>query len=232
MNSDARFPDVMLLAAGRGTRLMPLTAERPKPLTPVAGQALIDRVIAAVRFEGAQRFVVNAHHLADQVVAHFAGHPDFVVLREDTLLGTGGGLRNALDRLSGDPILVMNTDAFWVAGSDAPLKRLRERHEASGADATLLCVSPMRAHGFGRSHDFCLDPMGRITPDYGLPVIYTGVALVRRDKIAAMAPGTSSINRIFEPAQEAETLFGVVLNADWYHVGDAAGLAEAEAALG
>jgi MurNAc alpha-1-phosphate uridylyltransferase len=231
MEDAARFPDVMLLAAGLGTRLMPLTAERPKPLTAVGGTALIDRVVAVARFEGATRFAVNAHHLADQMVAHFSGHPDFSVLREPELLGTGGGLRNALSTLTGDPLLVMNTDAFWPVGRDRPLARLLARHAETGAEATLLCAHPARAHGFGRSHDFCLDPGGRITNDFGLPVIYAGVALVGRGLFADEDAGAFSINRLFERAEARETLFGVLLDAPWYHVGDAEGLAAAEAAL-
>ncbi len=231
MEDAARFPDVMLLAAGLGTRLLPLTSGRPKPLTEVGGTTLIDRVIAAARFEGARRFAVNAHHLADQMVAHFSGHPDFSVQREPELLGTGGGLRNGLSVLETDPVLVMNTDSFWPVGRDKPLARLVAKRAETGAGAVLLCAHPARAHGFSRSHDFCLDPGGRITDDFGLPVIYAGVALVARDLFADEDNGAFSINRLFERAREREALSGVLLDAPWFHVGDAAGLAEAEAAL-
>lgn len=229
MSQAARFPDVMLLAAGLGTRLRPVTETVPKPLVPVAGIPLIERIMHNARAEGAKRFVANAHYRADQLLAHFGGL--LKVNREDELLGTGGGVKAALPMLHSDPFFVMNTDAFWPAGSDAPLARMLSRYEEAD-DIVLLCVQPHRATGFGRSHDFCLDPMGRITLDYGAPVIYAGVALMGRDLFADTPDGAFSLNRLFEAALERESLKGVVLDAPWYHVGDPAALADAERALG
>lgn len=228
MSQAARFPDVMLLAAGLGTRLRPVTETVPKPLVPVAGIPLIERIMHNARAEGAKRFVANAHYRADQLLAHFGGL--LKVNREDELLGTGGGVKAALPMLHSDPFFVMNTDAFWPAGSDAPLARMLSRYEEAD-DIVLLCVQPHRATGFGRSHDFCLDPMGRITLDYGAPVIYAGVALMGRDLFADTPDGAFSLNRLFEAALERENLKGVVLDAPWYHVGDPAALADAERAL-
>jgi Nucleoside-diphosphate-sugar pyrophosphorylase involved in lipopolysaccharide biosynthesis/translation initiation factor 2B, gamma/epsilon subunits (eIF-2Bgamma/eIF-2Bepsilon) len=218
----------MLLAAGLGTRLRPVTETVPKPLVPVAGIPLIERIMHNARAEGAKRFVANAHYRADQLLAHFGGL--LKVNREDELLGTGGGVKAALPMLHSDPFFVMNTDAFWPAGSDAPLARMLARYEEAD-DIVLLCVQPHRATGFGRSHDFCLDPMGRITLDYGAPVIYAGVALMGRDLFADTPDGAFSLNRLFEAALERESLKGVVLDAPWYHVGDPAALADAERAL-
>lgn len=229
MDKPDRFPDVMLLAAGLGTRLRPLTDTLPKPLVPVAGVPLIERVMANARAEGARRFVANAHYRADQVLAHFGGL--LKVSREETLLGTGGGVRQALPMLHSDPFFVMNTDAFWAAGSDAPLERMRARY-STPADVVLLCVHPSRATGFARSHDFCLDPMGRVTRDYGAPVIYGGVALLGAALFADAPDGAFSLTDLFDAALERETLHGVVLDAPWYHVGDPAALAEAERRLG
>ncbi|WP_297111577.1 nucleotidyltransferase family protein [uncultured Devosia sp.] len=228
MNAAARFPDVMLLAAGLGTRLRPITETLPKPLVPVAGVPLIERIMANARAEGASRFVANAHYRADQLLAHFGGL--LKVNREEVLLDTGGGVKAALPMLHSDPFLVMNTDAFWPLGSDAPLARMQQRYRED-ADIVLLCVQPGRASGFTRSHDFCLDPMGRITLDYGAPVIYGGVALMGRALFAETPDGPFSLNLLFERALERETLKGVVLDAPWFHVGDAAGLAAAERAL-
>lgn len=229
MQSSARFPDVMLLAAGLGTRLRPVTETLPKPLVPVAGVPLIERIMANARAEGATRFVANAHYRADQLLAHFGGL--LKVNREAELLGTGGGVKAALPMLHSDPFFVMNTDAFWPAGSDAPLQRMQARH-AETDDIVLLCVQPHRASGFGRSHDFCLDPMGRITLDYGAPVIYAGVALMGRSLFDDTPDGAFSLNRLFEAALERESLKGVVLDAPWFHVGDPEALAAAERALG
>lgn len=229
MQSNARFPDVMLLAAGLGTRLRPVTETLPKPLVPVAGVPLIERIMANARAEGATRFVANAHYRADRLLAHFGGL--LKVNREAELLGTGGGVKAALPMLHSDPFFVMNTDAFWPAGSDAPLQRMQARH-AETDDIVLLCVQPHRASGFGRSHDFCLDPMGRITLDYGAPVIYAGVALMGRSLFDETPDGAFSLNRLFEAALERESLKGVVLDAPWFHVGDPEALAAAERALG
>lgn len=228
MEKPARFPDVMLLAAGLGTRLRPITEAIPKPLVPVAGLPLIERIINNARAEGATRFVANAHYRADQLLAHFGGL--LKVNREAELLGTGGGVKAALPMLHSDPFFVMNTDAFWPAGSDAPLARMLARH-AEAEDIVLLCVQPHRATGFGRSHDFCLDPKGQITLDYGAPVIYAGVALMSKGLFADAPDGAFSLNRLFEAALERESLTGVVLDAPWFHVGDPEALKAAEQAL-
>jgi MurNAc alpha-1-phosphate uridylyltransferase len=211
--SDARFPDVMLLAAGLGTRLRPITETLPKPLVPVAGMPLIERIMGNARAEGAKRFVANAHYRADQILAHF-----------------GGLLKRALPMLHSDPILVMNTDAFWPAGSDTPIARMLARYGGAD-DIVLLCVHPRNATGFGRSHDFCLSPQGEVTRDYGAPVIYAGVALLGKKLFDGTPDGAFSLTQLFEAALEQETLHGVVLDAPWFHVGDPAALAEAERRL-
>lgn len=229
MDISDRFPDVMLLAAGLGTRLRPLTDTLPKPLIPVAGQPLIERVMGNARDEGAKRFVANAHYRADQVLAHFGGL--LKVSREDELLGTGGGVKRALPMLHSDPFFVMNTDAFWPQGSDKPLERMRKRH-AGPEDVVILCVQPHRATGFRRSHDFCLAPNGLVTRDYGAPIIFGGVTLLGRSLFADMPDGAFSLYAVMEAALERETLKGVVLDAPWFHVGDPASLSETERLLG
>ena len=228
MVETARFPDVMLLAAGLGTRLRPLTEAMPKPLVPVAGVPLIERIMDNARAEGAKRFTANAHYRADQLLAHFGGL--LKVSREDELLGTGGGVKRALPMLHSDPFFIMNTDAFWPAGSDAPLGRMMARYR-DDAEIVLLCVHPRDATGFDRSHDFCLSPQGTVTRDYGAPVIYGGVALVTKALFAGTPDGAWSLTEIFEKALERETLFGVALDAPWFHVGDPKALAEAERRL-
>jgi MurNAc alpha-1-phosphate uridylyltransferase len=229
MTAPDRFPDVMLLAAGLGTRLRPITETLPKPLVPVAGMPLIERIMANAKAEGAQRFVANAHYRADQILAHFGGL--LKVSREDDLLGTGGGVKRALPMLHSDPILVMNTDAFWPAGSDAPIGRMLTRYRGGEAEMVLLCVHPRDATGFGRSHDFCLSPQGLVTRDYGAPVIYGGVALMGKGLFEGTPDGPFSLNALFENCLERETLFGVALDAPWFHVGDPVALAEAERRL-
>ncbi|WP_157959879.1 nucleotidyltransferase family protein [Devosia submarina] len=228
MSENQRFPDVMLLAAGLGTRLRPLTETLPKPLVPVAGVPLIERIMDAAKIEGAKRFMANAHYRADQVLAHFGGL--LKVSREEQLLGTGGGVKRALPMLHSDPFFVMNTDAFWPAGSDTPLQRMLGRYH-DGVEMVLLCVHPRNATGFARSHDFCLSPQGLVTRDYGAPVIYGGVALVGKKLFDGTPDGPFSLNDLFERCIDRETIAGVALDARWFHVGDPQALAEAERQL-
>lgn len=238
MSAPLRFPpDVMLLAAGLGRRMLPLTQTRPKPLIEVAGRALIDRVIDGAWAEGLLRFVVNTHHHADQLQAHLR---QFERLRpgisiafspEPELLETGGGLKAALPLLATDPIMVINTDTFFVPGTDTPYARMVESFAANQADIVLLCVHPRRAVGFRRSHDFCLSPRGEITNDTGAPVIYAGATLIARRLIEAAPDGKFSLTRLFDQALADEKLYGVALDAPWLHVGDPQALVEAEAAL-
>lgn len=237
--AETRFrPDVMLLAAGLGTRMRPITDDLPKPLVPVAGKPLIDWVVDEAVAQGHTRIVVNAHHLAPQIVAHVdalaAAHPgvSFSVSPEpDEALGTGGGVKAALPLLETDPILVMNTDAFWLPATDTPFDRMADKFSNTGAEIVLLCVHPRDATGFRRSHDFCLDPPGRITKDRGAPVIYAGVALLAKQAFAGAPDGAFSMNTMFEAAAARGTLFGVALHAPWLHVGDVEAIAEAEAVL-
>lgn len=235
-------PDAILLAAGLGTRMQPLTQTTPKPLISVAGTPLLQRVVDNCQREGVSNFVVNAHYHADQIEdavhtlkATYAEASFGLSREDDALLNSGGGAKKALRLTQSDPVLVANTDAFW-RGDDDPLSRMGKRFEAMAeahSDAiVLLCAHPAKALGFRRSHDFCLNPLGHITLDSGAPVIYAGVALMSRKSFARTPDDAFSINVIFERALENNALFGVLLDADWYHVGDPEALAEAEAHLG
>jgi len=234
MSAD-RFPDVMVLAAGLGKRMRPLSETTPKPLIEGAGQPLIDRVVAAAHAEGATNFVVNAHHHADQIRAHvleletsIAGTRFQLSLEEGAPLDTGGGIKRALPQLGTDPFLVMNADSFWPLGRDRPLERLIERFDAERTDMVLLCVHPRDAVGFRRSHDFCLDLRGRITKDMGAPVIYAGVALVIREVFVGVKDNVFSFYDLIERSLDDGRLAGVALDAPWFHVGDVQSIAQAE----
>jgi len=156
----------------------------------------------------------------------------FRLSREDEVaLGTGGGVKAALRLLETDPVLVMNTDAFWLPVADAPFQRMTSQMAETEADIVLLCVHPRDATGFRRSHDFCLDPAGRITKDKGAPVIYAGVALMKRSVFSGSPEGAFSMTALFEAAGQRDRLYGVALAAPWLHVGDVAAIAEAEAVI-
>lgn len=221
------MPDVMLLAAGLGTRMRPLTFEMPKALIEVAGKPLIDHVIDAALAEGCTRFVVNAHHKADQIAAHVEklerGLPDIafaVSYEKERLLDTGGGLRKALPLLGTDPVLAMHTDSFWLAGHDRPISRMVEAFSRGNAYVVLLCVLPDHAKGYLKGADFLLSGDGTISKTTGRPVVFAGAALIARD-LAAKGPDVPfPLQRHFEAAREAGRLRGVAIATDWYHVGD------------
>ncbi len=230
-------PDAVLLAAGRGERMRPLTETIPKPLIPVGGMPLIDRVVANCRAEGVRRFAVNAHYLAEQITDHVSrlaarfADTGFAISDERAeLLDTGGGARRAMTFIQSDPFFLMNTDSFWVPGEDTPLKRLYEAFDET-TEIGVLCVHPARATGFARSHDFCLAPDGMVTNDRGLPVIYSGTALVARSVFAGTPGRAFSFLDLMHAARERGTLRGVLLNAPWLHVGDPAAREAAERVL-
>lgn len=233
------MPDILLLAAGLGTRMRPITFEKPKALVEVAGKPLIDHVIDAALAEGCTRFAVNAHHKAEQIERHIealaGAMPEFqfsVSREKDRLLDTGGGLRNALALLGSDPVFSLNTDSFWLAGADRPLTRMYDRFEAGDADIVLLCVPPENATGFTKGADFMLGPGGALTANIGRPVVYAGAALIKRG-MAQQGPAVPfSLYRHFAAARDAGRLKGVVIETQWYHVGDPAAIARTEQAIG
>lgn len=233
-----RFPEpVVLLAAGLGTRMAPITHKRPKPLIEVAGAPLIDRVVENFWSEGATNFAVNAHHHLSQIETHvtvlptkFPGTVFCLSPEPDELLNTGGGAKQALERVKGDPVFVANTDAFWQSGADRPLARMRALFQSLGG-VVLLCAHPARATGFRRSHDFCLAPDASITNDRGVPVIYAGIALLERSIFEGTPDTPFSFADLLFAAQDANRLTGVLLDAPWLHVGDPQAIAEAEGQL-
>jgi MurNAc alpha-1-phosphate uridylyltransferase len=237
--SPIAMPDVMLLAAGLGTRMRPITFERPKALIEVAGKPLIDHAIDAALAEGCTRFVVNAHHKAEMIAAHFARLDsalpdlDFAVSHEkDRLLDTGGGLRKALPLMSSDPVLALNTDTFWLPGSDTPIARMLACFGANEADIVLLCVAPDKASGFRKGADYLMDGDGRLSSAHGRPMVYAGAALSSR-ALAATGPDVPfSLYRHFETAREAGRLWGVEIAAPWFHVGDRQALERTEQDIG
>lgn len=232
-------PDVMIMAAGLGTRMRPLTFERPKALIEVAGKPLIDYGIDAALSEGCTRFVVNAHHKAEQLRAHIArlagSMPDigFEISDESKrLLDTGGGLRQALPLLTTDPLLVLNCDSFWLPGGDTPISRLRSAYEKGGADIVLLCVDPQKAFGLHKGADFLLTADGEISRTVGRPVVYAGAALVSR-AVAANGPDVPfSLARSFLAARDAGRLRGLMIETAWFHVGDPGAIARTEQEIG
>lgn len=227
----------MVFAAGRGTRMLPITERLPKPLVEVAGKCLIDHMLDRLAAEGVETAVVNVHHLPDQIEAHLKGRKApriFISDERDRLLDQAGGIKKALPMLGGDPFLVVNTDAFWVEGPTSNLQRLARTWDADTMEALLLVASTTTSIGIDWAGDFQMDPDGRLTrraETAVAPFVYSGVGILKpapfhddpRD-IFGLAPF------LFEWARKRQ-LFGVRLEGLWLHVGTPAAIEEAETAI-
>ncbi len=214
---------VMLFAAGLGTRMAPLTDTRPKPLIPVAGRALIDHALGQIG--DAAPVVVNLHYRPDQIRAHLSCRPDIRFSAEtETILETGGGLKQALPLLGADPVFTLNTDAVWT-GPKA-LDQLAAAWDGARMDALLLLVPRERAVGHTGAGDFLMDAAGRLTRGPGL--VYSGAQLLRTGGLAAIPDPVFSLNRLWDRMLADGRLCGLIHPGGWCDVGrpDAIPLAE------
>jgi MurNAc alpha-1-phosphate uridylyltransferase len=225
----------MVLAAGLGTRMRPLTDTLPKPLIELGGRTLLDHAIDRLELVGVERVVVNVHYKAEMVVAHLAGraHPKIEISREAELLETGGGVLLAVPRLD-EMFFVVNSDVMWLDGVHPALARLAGVFDREVMDAALLFQRTTSAIGYEGLGDFLLDPLGvprRRGEREIAPYIFTGVQLLHRRAFAGMAPGRFSLNRIYTKAEETGRLHAIVHDGEWYHVGTPDGLAATRARL-
>ncbi len=224
----------MVLAAGFGTRMRPLTDHTPKALLPVAGRTLLDRAIDVCVAGGAGRVVVNVHYLADQVRAHLAGRaaPEIVISDEsDAILETGGGLRRALPLLGAAPFLAVNADAVWTGAAPAPA--LARAWDGARMDALLLLVRRENALAYARPGDFSLGADGRPARRDGpsAPYVYTGAQIVAPHAFDDAPEGAFSMNVVWDRLLARGRLFAVAHDGGWVDVGAPEGLAAADAAL-
>lgn len=232
----ARMPTrAMVLAAGLGLRMRPLTLKTPKPLVPVAGRTMLDRALDRLVDAGVELAVVNTHWLPDQVDAALATRKDMSIRisHEEILLETGGGVANALPLLGGDPFYVVNADIVWRDGTIPALERLARQWNAETMDVLLLVTGAVRATGYDGSGDFMMDPVGRLMrrPERVIaPFVFTGVQIVHPRLFEGAPSGPFSMNVLYDRAAEAGRLYGLAHDGEWYHVGtpDAIALAEAE----
>ncbi|WP_066827279.1 nucleotidyltransferase family protein [Sphingomonas mali] len=229
----------MVMAAGIGKRMRPLTATRPKPLIQVAGQTLLDHVFDRLRAAGIKRAVVNVHYLADALEAHLKNRVkgvDIVVSDErDQLMETGGGIVKARDLIGDKPFVVANADNLWVDGPADTIKLLASRWDDDLMDALLLVVPLARAHNHGGLGDFHLDANGRITgrrkPGRVAPFVYTGVQILSPRVIQDWPEGPFSTNLFWNRAIEAGRAYGFVHQGLWFDVGTPPAIAKTEALL-
>jgi N-acetyl-alpha-D-muramate 1-phosphate uridylyltransferase len=227
----------MVLAAGRGVRMRPLTDRLPKPLVTVAGKALIDYVLDRLAEAGVETAVVNVHHLADQIERHLAAWPvpRITISNErGQLLDTGGGVLKALPLLGGAPFFHLNADTIWIDGVKPNLVSLAEMFDPVRMDALLLLAATSTSVGYSGRGDFTMAPDGRLIrrPEREVaPFVYAGVAILNTALFSTAPPGAFSLNLLFDRAIEAGRLYGLRLEGVWMHVGTPEAIAAAEAAI-
>jgi MurNAc alpha-1-phosphate uridylyltransferase len=228
----------MVMAAGLGTRMQPLTATKPKPLVAVAGKALLDHVLDRLRAAGVKRVVINAHYLPDVLEAHLKEHVcDLEVLVSDEreqLLETGGGLVQAAPMIDCDPFIAVNSDNFWVDGPADTLKLLSSHWDDARMDALLLLVPLARAGNHRGLGDFHMDRDGRLRrreKSRVAPFVYTGIQLVSKRLLRDAPEGPFSTNLLWDRAIEEGRCFGVVHQGLWFDVGTPDAIGATESAL-
>lgn len=224
----------MVLAAGLGTRMRPLTDHTPKPLVRVAGRALLDHVLDRLREVDVATAVVNVHYLGGQIIRHVAdrAQPRIVISDErDSVLGTGGGVAKALPLLGAEPFFHLNADTLWIDGVQPNLRRLAEAFDPARMDVLLLMAPTASSIGYDGSGDYAMLPDGRLRrrkENHVVPFVYAGAAILSPAIFKNAPEGEFSLLRLFDAAAEQERLFGLRLEGVWMHVGtpDAVGAAE------
>jgi MurNAc alpha-1-phosphate uridylyltransferase len=227
----------MILAAGLGKRMRPITVTTPKPLVEVAGKALIDHALDRLDHAGVAMAVVNVHYLAELVRVHVARRmaPKVVVSDETAkLLDTGGGIARALPHLGGEPFYLLNSDSFWIEGARPNLDWLADAWRDDAMDALLLAAPTVRAVGYDGRGDFRMDPSGRLlrrAEREVAPFVYSGAAILHPRLFEGCRVEPFSLNLLFDRAIEAGRLYGVRMDGVWLHVGTPEAIGEAELSI-
>ena len=227
----------MVMAAGLGTRMRPLTDARPKPLVEVAGKPLIDYVLDKLADAGVATAVVNVHYFADQIEQHLAARkkPEIVISNERAkLLGTGGGVVNALPQLGGGPFFHVNSDTLWLDSVSPNLNRLAESFDPARMDALLLLAATTNSIGYSGRGDYAMasdSTLRRRKENEVVPFVFAGVAILSPALFAGAPSGDFSLTSLFDRAGEAGRLMGVRLEGLWMHVGTPDAVLAAEAAI-
>ena len=227
----------MVMAAGLGKRMRPLTATRPKPLVEVAGKPLLDHVLDRLRAAGVERAVVNVHYLPDALEAHLRGRKDLDIAISDEraqLLETGGGLVKAAPLIDCDPFFAVNSDNLWVDGPADTLRLLASQWDASRMDALLLLVPHARAGNHGGLGDFHMDPAGRLRRRGKAriaPFVFTGIQIMAKCLLEGAPEGPFSTNILWDRAIAQGRLYGAVHQGLWFDVGSPPAIRATEDAL-
>ena len=227
----------MVFAAGLGLRMRPITDTLPKPLVKIAGRALIDHCLDRLAENGVERAVVNVHWLADQIEAHLAKRRAPAVIISDErakLLDQGGALKRVLPLIRGAPILMCNTDAFWIEGPRSNIARLAEAFDPETMDILLLVAASAGAVGVDWPGDFTMARDGRLTPRearHVAPFVYTGVGIIKPSLFESETAAAFRLAPFFHAAAGKGRLYGLRLDGLWLHVGRPETIAEAETAI-
>ena len=227
----------MVLAAGLGARMRPLTDRTPKPLVAVAGRALIDHVLDRLADAGVERAVINVHYLADQLERHLAARkkPKITVSDErGLLLGTGGAVVKALPELGDAPFFHINSDTIWIDGVKPNLARLAEAFDAARMDAALLLAPTAGSIGYAGRGDFAFAADGRLrrrAEREVAPFVFAGAAILAPALFKDAPKGEFPLTNLFDRAAEQGRLFGLRLEGLWMHVGTPDAIALAENAI-
>jgi N-acetyl-alpha-D-muramate 1-phosphate uridylyltransferase len=227
----------MVLAAGLGLRMRPLTEHLPKPLVPVAGRPLLDHALDKLGDAGVTGAVVNVHYLPDQIIAHVASRtrPHVTISDErDQVLGTGGGVARALPLLGPEPFFHVNSDTLWIDGVKSNLMRLADTFDSSRMDILLLMAPTASSIGYGGRGDYSMLPDGGLRKrreHQVVPFVYAGAAILSPSIFAEAPRGEFSLTRMFDRAEEQERLFGLRLDGVWMHVGSPDAIVAAEEAF-
>jgi MurNAc alpha-1-phosphate uridylyltransferase len=231
----------MIMAAGLGTRMAPLTRERPKPLIQLAGKPLIDHAMDRLIKGGVNFFVVNVHYMADQLIAHLEkrrardNSVEIVISDEsDAILDTGGAIAKALPHFKGEPFFTHNSDSVWVEGMGSAIARMRTRWDPESMDCLMLLAPCATAIGYDGRGDFEMDAWGVLKRRDEMklaPFVWTGLQIIHPRLFDGAPKGRFSINKLWDKAIENKRLVGVRLDGVWIHVGTPQGLEEAETFL-
>ena len=219
MMAKTPFP-VMIFAAGFGRRMGALTKDKPKPLVPVKGRALIDYAVDIARESGAQTILVNLHYKHQMLADHLRDAPVETRLELPDILETGGGLKAALPQLGAGPVVTINSDAIWQG--ESPIAALSAHWQPERMEALLLCIERTRAHGHSGAGDFSLAENGCL--QRGGNLVYTGVQIIKTEGLMAIEQRAFSLNLLWAQMIERQGVYGAVYRGNWCDVGHPEGL--------
>ena len=227
----------MVLAAGLGKRMRPITDTLPKPLVAIGGKTMLDHALDRLTEAGVEEAVVNVHHLAEKIETHLAAREKPAITISDEraeLLETGGGVKKALPLLGSEPFFHVNSDSLWSESGGSAMAAMRQAWRPDGMDLLLLLAKRETSIGFDGAGDFFRDDEGRLTrrgTAPSAPYVYAGVAILKPELFADTPDGAFSLNLLFDRAIARGRLFGLVLSGQWLHVGTPEAIAPAEAAF-